>query len=94
MPADDEEALRDFMIVRDARNLEDYLTRFDITLSVMQTAEALGVRDGYLVGKRTPWYKQERREPAIGGTEYGSGHITPRYTGGGCRIGSTALGPC
>jgi adenosine deaminase len=41
MPADDEEALRDFMVVRDARNLEDYLTRFDITLSVMQTAEAL-----------------------------------------------------
>ena len=41
MPADDVEALRDFMIVRDARNLEDYLSRFDITLSVMQTAEAL-----------------------------------------------------
>lgn len=41
MPADDAEALRDFMIVRDARNLEDYLTRFDITLSVMQTADAL-----------------------------------------------------
>ena len=41
MPADDDDALRDFMIVRDARNLEDYLTRFDITLSVMQTAEAL-----------------------------------------------------
>jgi adenine-specific DNA-methyltransferase len=30
----------------------------------LQTAEALGVRDGYLVGKRTPWYKQEQREPA------------------------------
>lgn len=29
----------------------------------LQTAEALGVRDGYLVGKRTPWYKQEKREP-------------------------------
>ena len=41
MPADDVDALRDFMIVRDARNLEDYLTRFDITLSVMQTADAL-----------------------------------------------------
>ena len=41
MPAGDVEALRDYMIVRDARNLEDYLTRFDITLSVMQTAEAL-----------------------------------------------------
>lgn len=29
------------MVVRDARNLEDYLTRFDITLSVMQTAASL-----------------------------------------------------
>ena len=41
MPASDVDELREFMIVRDARNLEDYLTRFDITLSVMQTAEAL-----------------------------------------------------
>ena len=41
MPADDVDALREFMIVRDAQNLEDYLTRFDITLSVMQTSEAL-----------------------------------------------------
>ena len=29
------------MRVDDARNLEDYLARFDVTLSVMQTAEAL-----------------------------------------------------
>lgn len=29
-----------------------------------QTATSLGVRDGYLVGKRIPWYKQEQREPA------------------------------
>ena len=41
MPSNDVDALREFMIVRDARNLEDYLTRFDVTLSVMQTAEAL-----------------------------------------------------
>jgi adenosine deaminase len=41
MPADDVDALREFMIVRDAQNLEDYLTRFDVTLSVMQTADAL-----------------------------------------------------
>ena len=41
MPADDVDALREYMVVRDARNLEDYLTRFDITLSVMQTADAL-----------------------------------------------------
>jgi adenine-specific DNA-methyltransferase len=30
----------------------------------LQTAKILGVKDGYLVGKRTPWYKQEQREPA------------------------------
>ncbi|MCC7055584.1 MAG: adenosine deaminase [Gemmatimonadaceae bacterium] len=41
MPRDDAEALRDYMRVDDARNLEDYLMRFDTTLSVMQTAEAL-----------------------------------------------------
>jgi adenine-specific DNA-methyltransferase len=29
----------------------------------LQSAEALGVKNGYLVGKRTPWYKQEHREP-------------------------------
>jgi predicted RNA methylase len=28
------------------------------------TAEALGVKDGYLVSKRTPWYRQEQRDPA------------------------------
>lgn len=41
MPEDDAEALRDFMRVDDARNLEDYLARFGYTLSVMQTAEAM-----------------------------------------------------
>lgn len=30
----------------------------------LQTAEALGIKKGYLVGKRTPWYRQEQREPA------------------------------
>jgi hypothetical protein len=30
----------------------------------LQTAEELGVKSGYLVGKRTPWYKQEQRDPA------------------------------
>ena len=41
MPRDDAEALREYMIVRNAQTLEDYLERFDTTLSVMQTAEAL-----------------------------------------------------
>ncbi len=30
----------------------------------LQTAEALGIMDGYLIGKRSPWYRQEQREPA------------------------------
>ncbi len=41
MPASDVEALRSYMRVDDARNLEDYLERFAITLSVMQTESAL-----------------------------------------------------
>lgn len=41
MPAWDPEELRNYMHVQDARNLVDYLARFDTTLSVMQTAEAL-----------------------------------------------------
>ena len=41
MPRDDAEALADYMLVSDARNLEDYLARFDTTLAVMQTAESL-----------------------------------------------------
>lgn len=41
MPAHDAESLRRYMHVDDARHLEDYLSRFAITLSVMQRAEAL-----------------------------------------------------
>jgi adenosine deaminase len=41
MPATDPEVLRDYMHVQDARNLVEYLERFEITLSVMQTADAL-----------------------------------------------------
>ncbi len=41
MPATDEASLREYMTVDDARNLEDYLERFAITLSVMQTEPAL-----------------------------------------------------
>jgi adenosine deaminase len=41
MPRDDAEALAEFMRVDDARNLEEYLERFSITLSVMQQAEAM-----------------------------------------------------
>jgi adenosine deaminase len=41
MPKDDAEALGEHMRVDDARNLEQYLSRFEVTLSVMQTAEAM-----------------------------------------------------
>ncbi|HEU4990237.1 MAG TPA: adenosine deaminase [Gemmatimonadaceae bacterium] len=41
MPRSDAESLREYMVVSDGRSLEDYLQRFDITLSVMQTAPAL-----------------------------------------------------
>ncbi len=41
LPSWEPEALRDHMHVKDARNLVDYLARFDTTLSVMQTADAL-----------------------------------------------------
>jgi len=41
MPRDDVDALREYMRVDDAQTLEDYLLRFDTTLSVMQTEAAL-----------------------------------------------------
>jgi adenosine deaminase len=41
MPAVDAATLREFMRVDDARHLEDYLERFGITLSVMQTESAM-----------------------------------------------------
>lgn len=41
LPRWDPEALADYMHVQDARDLVDYLSRFDVTLSVMQTTEAL-----------------------------------------------------
>jgi adenine-specific DNA-methyltransferase len=30
----------------------------------LKTADGLGVKGGYLVGKRNPWYQQEKREPS------------------------------
>jgi hypothetical protein len=39
-------------------------TRYPALWEYLQTAESLGIRDGYLVSKRAPWYKQEHRDPA------------------------------
>lgn len=41
LPAYEEEALAAYMLVEDAENLEDYLARFGVTLSVMQRPAAL-----------------------------------------------------
>jgi adenosine deaminase len=41
MPRDSADALRDYMIVSDAKSLEDYLKRFEVTVSVMQSADAI-----------------------------------------------------
>ena len=41
LPSTDVEQLRRHMLVSDARNLEDYLKRFDITVSLLQTPEAI-----------------------------------------------------
>ncbi|HET9635660.1 MAG TPA: adenosine deaminase [Gemmatimonadaceae bacterium] len=41
LPKQSPEELANFMRVDDANNLEDYLRRFDITISVLQTEEAL-----------------------------------------------------
>lgn len=41
MPRETAGALSEYMTVNDARNLEDYLARFEVTLSLMQRAEAI-----------------------------------------------------
>lgn len=41
LPKSDPQDLADYMHVTDARDLVDYLARFDITVSLMQTADAL-----------------------------------------------------
>ncbi|HEY7877527.1 MAG TPA: adenosine deaminase [Gemmatimonadaceae bacterium] len=68
MPAGDAEALAEHMVVRDARNLEDYLKRFHTTLSVLQHADALErvafelVEDAALDGVR---YLEMRYAPVL-----------------------------
>lgn len=41
LPSTDPDALGRLMLVSDARNLEDYLRRFDVTVSLLQTPEAI-----------------------------------------------------
>ena len=41
LPTTDPEALGEYLLVKDARNLENYLERFAVTLSVMQHSDAI-----------------------------------------------------
>lgn len=41
LPYETPDELRDYMLVDDAETLEDYLARFEVTISVLQTAEAI-----------------------------------------------------
>lgn len=41
LPASEPEALRRWMLVDDARNLEEYLARFDVTIALLQRPEAI-----------------------------------------------------
>lgn len=41
LPTTDPEALRTFMLVRDASSLEDYLQRFEYTIPLLQTPDAI-----------------------------------------------------
>ncbi len=41
LPTRDPESLRRYMLVDDAANLEDYLKRFEITIALLQTPEAI-----------------------------------------------------
>ena len=38
--------------------------RYPALWEYLQTARSLGIMDGYLIGKRSPWYRQEQRAPA------------------------------
>jgi adenosine deaminase len=68
MPRDDADALRAYMVVRDALTLEDYLARFAVTLSVMQTAEAIE-RIAYELAadaaREGVWYLEVRFAPNL-----------------------------
>ena len=64
LPESDVESLASFMRVDDARNLEDYLARFAITLGVMQDAESL---------------ERIAHEPVIESAEDGVRYVEVRY---------------
>jgi adenosine deaminase len=72
LPARDPDSLRQHMVVRDAANLEDYLRRFELTVPLLQTPEAIervayemvedAARDNirYLEVRYCPWLSRRR----------------------------------
>lgn len=68
LPHTDAEALRAYMHVTDARNLVDYLARFDVTLSLMQNGDALE-RIAYELAEdmagENIWYAEIRYSPML-----------------------------
>lgn len=68
VPRGDAESLREYMRVDDAKSLEDYLARFDVTLAVLQTADALE-RAAYELAmdaaKDGVWYIEVRYAPVL-----------------------------
>ncbi len=68
MPAGDPQALAKHMLVDDARDLEDYLARFETTLSVMQWAPAIE-RMAYELAEDAHrdgvWYLETRFAPVL-----------------------------
>jgi adenosine deaminase len=84
LPADTPEALAHHMWVKDARHLEDYLSRFDVTLQVLQRADWLErvtwelLEDAHAEGVR---YIEIRYSPALnvrGGLTYDEVVDAPR----------------
>jgi adenosine deaminase len=68
LPTTDPAALSRFMRISDARSLEDYLTRFEITLTVMQKADAIeriAFELALDAAAENVWYMEPRFCPAL-----------------------------
>jgi len=78
LPTRSADELRDYMLVNDAETLEEYLARFEVTISVLQTAEAIervayelgedAAKDGvrYLEVRNAPILNSRRKLSAAG----------------------------
>ncbi len=78
LPTRSADELRDYMLVNDAETLEEYLARFEVTISVLQTADAIervayelgedAAKDGvrYLEVRNAPILNSRRKLSAAG----------------------------